>query len=153
MKTIPLSRGLVALIDDCDLEWLSKYCWNAGRPGKGRPCYARTWLQDANGNKKKVSMHRLIMNPPDGMVVDHKNLNQLDNRRENLRICTQAQNLANSPLTSRNKSGFKGVHSNGKGKWFSQFRRKTVGTFNTPEEAALAYKKAALDYWGEFARV
>lgn len=153
MKTITLSKGQVALVDDCDFEWLSCYRWHASDMKGQFYAYGRL-----PGQRKKISMHRLIMNPPPGMLVDHKNMNTLDNRRENLRICNKAQNAANSRLRSTNTSGLKGAYWDKRlGKWVSYVkvnnRMKYLGSFETPELAHAAYAKAATKAFGkEFVR-
>jgi hypothetical protein len=90
------------------------------------------------------------------ILVDHKDNNGLNNQKYNLRVCTQWQNLRNSTRRSNNTSGFKGV-SRFRNKWISRIRtdegRICLGTFNTPEEAAIAYDEAALKYHGEFANL
>ncbi len=84
VKTIPLGEGFYAYVDAADFEWLSRWTWClyngcAGRREKG----------------KLILMHRQIMQPPPGMIVDHKNRNKLDNTRANLRNCTHAENARN----------------------------------------------------------
>ena len=97
-------------------------------------------------------MHRVITNAPDGMLVDHWDLDGLNNQDHNLRICTRTQNQANK--RSSNASGYKGIHKHGRG-W--QVRIEKSGklvfceTHSTPEEAARAYDRGALEYFGEFA--
>lgn len=145
MKTIPLSRGLVALVDDCDYEWLSKYRWCAAY-GSHRLFYARTSSPRNGGESKKIYMHRLIMNPPPGMTVDHINHNSLDNRRSNLRILTHSQNIANSRVSTKNKSGYRGVHKNKSGKWVAQFRHSHLGTFENLEDAIYRHKSTVNSY-------
>lgn len=85
MKKINLigkkGRGLYAIIDEEDYDRVSKYNWH----------YSNGYAV----NNFDLRMHRLIMNPPHNMVVDHKNHNKLDNRRSNLRICTQFENSQN----------------------------------------------------------
>jgi hypothetical protein len=89
--------------------------------------------------------------------IDHINSDKLDNRICNLRIATESQNGGNSRLSKRNTSGFKGVYwNNDMQKWHAQIhvkrRRIHLGLFHTPQEAGDSYKKAALRYFGEFAR-
>ena len=101
-------------------------------------------------------LSRIIMGEPAGMDVDHKNLNKLDNRRENLRVCTNQQNQFNKNKTKSNTSGFKGVSFY---KPTQKFRasisidgkQKHLGLFITAEAAHEEYKKAAVKHHGEFA--
>ncbi len=94
MKIISLTQGLVCIVSTCDYRRLSKYSWqvsrSAGKDRKQGEPYASTIIKG-----KKVYMHRLIMNNPIGLVVDHINNQTLDNRRENLRIVSQSENIAN----------------------------------------------------------
>ena len=107
-------------------------------------------------------MHRLILSRKlgrpmvKGEFVDHINRNKLDNRRQNLRLATPAQNRYNVGIQKNNKSGFKGVTWTKAGKCFEakisiKDIRQHIGYFNTAEEAAHAYDRAALYYYGEFA--
>lgn len=104
-------------------------------------------------------MHRLIMNTPDGMDTDHKNNNGLDNRRNNLRVCTIGQNKMN--MSKKNYKGgasskFKGVCLREKAKkrrWRSNVRFVEIGSFETEIEAALAYDKRAKELYGDFAKL
>lgn len=114
-------------------------------------------IKDESGERKKVSLHRFIMNEPVGMDVDHINGNSLDNRRSNLRACTHAQNMQNMKLSKSNKSGYRGVYWDKQcGKWRSRFsangKMVEVGTFHDKYEAVLAYERASTDHYGEFKR-
>jgi|SRR5699024_12026504 len=108
------------------------------------------------GGQRYERMHRVIMNPPEGMYVDHINNNKLDNRKSNLRLCTHMQNRHNSVANINNTSGYKGVfwHNQAK-KWRVQIttRGKThsFGLYHDKHEAAKAYNEAAKDLYGEFA--
>jgi flagellar basal body rod protein FlgC len=102
-------------------------------------------------------MHRLIMNTPDGMDTDHINSNGLDNRRQNLRICTHAENLANRKKQISNTSGYKGVSwDKSCKKWAANIsicgKYKKLGRFTDLVEAARAYDAAAKEVYGEFAK-
>jgi hypothetical protein len=111
-----------------------------------------------NETRKVTALHRLILGDPQGYVVDHINGDKLDNRKYNLRICTEQQNRHNSAGQKNSKSGYKGVswHS-GKNKWESSIRVDNkllfLGNFLNIEEAALAYDTAAKTYFKEFARL
>jgi hypothetical protein len=118
------------------------------------------WCKDKMGyvkgemNGKKVRLHRLITGAPSGLYVDHKNHCTLDNRKENLRVCTPSQNSMNKIVTV-NKSGTVGVRKTRGGKWVSQIKanRKYVylGTYENYEDAVNARKEAEKRYFGEFA--
>lgn len=102
----------------------------------------------------KGSLHRIIMNAPAGAVIDHINGNALDNRRKNLRICTQRQNLWNGRAHRDGSSKYRGVCWNrSNSKWRVQIQGKTIGHFTAETDAALAYNAAALDRFGEFAKL
>jgi hypothetical protein len=103
-----------------------------------------------------IAMHRAIANPPDGMFTDHINRNRADNRRANLRVCSQTQNARNSKLRKDNTTGYKGVALAPEGdRYHAQIRVNNrpiwLGTHYTPVAAALAYDEAARKYHGEFA--
>lgn len=100
MKLIELTQGQKAIVDDDDYGRLSKSKWYAEK--KYNNFYARRGLDD-------VLMHRIILKLTDSKLkVDHINHNGLDNRKENLRVCTQRQNMCNKKKEKDNKSGYKG---------------------------------------------
>ena len=102
-------------------------------------------------------MHRLILNAPKDVTVDHINGNTLDNRRVNLRLATLSQNNKNK--RSINYTGFKNVYlvPNSTRRWYAKImvdrQSMFLGTFGSPQEAALVYNNAAQKYHGEFARL
>ena len=104
MKKIKLTKEKYALVDTEDYDWLNQYKWHSGINTDKKIFYAITYLSK---NKQHIQMARFIMDCPKGMVVDHINGNQLDNRKKNLRICTQHQNSMNRKL---NKNNFKGTY-------------------------------------------
>lgn len=146
---IPLVNmdGLCALVDAADYEWLSRYTWRAASSGGG------TFYAHTRCNGKVCYMHRMIMNPPAGMVVDHKNRDGLDNHRVNLRNATPGQNNANRQLRT-GVSGFRGVYPS-RDKWGARIRHQRrllrLGVFDDPAEAARAYDHKAIELHGEFA--
>lgn len=119
------------------------------------------WSPDAYGyaeNKNGKKLHRLIMNAPKGMSIDHINGDKSDNRKSNLRICTNSENLRNRGSQSNNTSGYKGVSwSKELKKWRTQIcinkKHIHVGLFKDKIEAAKAYNEAAIKYHGEFAKL
>lgn len=152
MKQIELTKGQVAIVDDDDYEWLSqqKWCYSKG--------YAIRMSSRKLGKQMGIHMHREILGTPDGMETDHINGDRLDNRKANLRICNHSQNEANQGKLSNNTSGRKGVcWDKNRQKWLAQiqvnYKQINLGCFTDIEDAAHTYEKAAIEYFGEFARV
>lgn len=146
MKYIRLTKGMRAKVDDEDYKNLKKFSWCATRTGK------RFWYAVARVDGKVQYLHRVIMKPRKGMVVDHINQNSLDNRRSNMRIVTSAQNNSNSRPKRKNMP--KGVWRATRCNRFIAgitFNKKSVyiGCFKTIEEAAAAYVKMAKKLRGE----
>lgn len=157
MKELPLSQGRVALVDDEDFEWLNQWKWSLNPTGKGY-AYRGIYLGMVDGKTKlgHVAMHRLIMNAPNGLTVDHIDGNGLNNQRHNLRIATYAQNSVNSPKRADSGNPYKGVFRvPNSPRW-----RVVIGgrgnitrskPFDTPEEAAREYDRLARERYGDFA--
>jgi len=110
----------------------------------------------ARRSRDKKLLHRLIMEVNQTEVIDHKNNNRLDNRLNNLRVCTQAENSKNQRLRKNNISGYKGVseHTNGfRARIKVNYKQIELGIYTTALEAAKAYDKAAKGLHGEYARL
>jgi hypothetical protein len=152
-RELPLSRGMVALVDEADYDavaavgkWYANPC--------GRLFYARRnyWVQ---GRCHSLRMHSLITG---WQYVDHRNGNGLDNRRANLRPADGASNAMNRSMRTDNTSGFKGVtRVSNSTAWAARLglrgERYHLGVFPTAIDAALAYDAAAVEHFGEFARL
>lgn len=151
-KEIPLTKGYVALVDDDVYDILSQWKWQIDAYG-----YAiRTPARPA---KTTIKMHRAIMNAPQGIDVDHTNGNKLDNRLENLRLCTRGQGICNRPKYSGTYSSqFKGVSfkKNRAKPWRATITANGnahyLGSFQSESEAAQAYDRAVVHYHGDFAQ-
>ena len=156
MKTIPLTQGKVAIVDDRDYKWLSQFKWRAQKSGKRPDSFYAVRNVTINKRRTTIQMHRQIMDPPQGVEIDHRNNNGLDNRRCNLRFCTRSQNMANSRGHRRRFSSFKGVsfHKEYK-KWraiITQNKKNHhLGFFRSQVRAAKAYDDKAKELFGEFA--
>lgn len=145
MKKIPLGRGQFAIVDDEDYELVAQFKWHTMANSNSHHVYAAT----------KLRMHRLIVKPPPGYMVDHINGDTLDNRRCNLRICTNAQNQQNTQSRG-GTSQYKGVSFQVKsGKWMAAFQfdgvRYYCGAWDTEEDAAKAVDKKRSEVCGDFA--
>ena len=152
-KQIELTQGKVAIVDDEDFEWLNQWKWYAVR--RGTIWYA---VRTKRLPKRRIIyMHRIIMEPPVDLQIDHQNMDGLDNRRCNLRICTRSQNLMNSKKCHLDHtSRFKGIYWNKRDKkWHARIGHKGhhIGYFDDELEAAKAYNKIAFKLFGEFARL
>ncbi len=145
VRRIPVAEGQFVLVDAADYEWLKQWTWHL------TDGYAARW----QGNKR-IYMHREIVQPPPGMVVDHIDHNRGNNCRSNLRACTHQENMYNRAKRSRSCSHFKGVgYRKRDRKWYAEvvFRGETIwlSFFDTEVEAARAYDRAAVEFFGEFA--
>lgn len=108
------------------------------------------------GTKKFELLSRYIMKPTDGMIVDHADRDKLNNRRSNLRVCNYSQNGANRSFKRTNKYSLKGITRTSSGKFAAQIvvHKKNIylGSFDSPELAAMAYDRAAVKHFGRFAK-
>lgn len=153
---IPLTRGQFAIIDDEDFPLLGDRPWHAYWNKDSKTFYAKQSYRDSNGKNKARLMHRIIMDSPSLPIeIDHKNHNGLDNRKENLRLATRSQNVANSRSTS-GLSQFRGVSlTRNRNLWRAKIctnnRETCLGHYLTEIEAAQAYNNEARIRFGEFA--
>jgi hypothetical protein len=147
-RFIPLTQGRFAIVDASDFDWLNSFKWHVSI--KGNLSYAICHFKG-----RSESMHRLIMNPPAGMFVDHIDRNGLNNKRSNLRVCTRRQNSYNR-IGHGCTSKYKGVYwEKNFDKWRTAIRynKKTInlGSFNDEIAAAKAYDQMAAKLFKEFA--
>lgn len=149
---INLPCGRVALVDDADRDLLAGHTWYSN---KGANTYYAYADKVCAGVRVRTRMHRLVMAAPDHLEVDHINGNGLDNRRQNLRLATRAQNAANRPIPPGRYRGVTPIK--GRPKFVANirvnFKQIYLGEHSTPEDAARAYDAAALKHFGEFARL
>lgn len=157
--TIPLTRGVVALVDADMVPVLAQHNWYANHAV--RQWVAMRALLRPDGGHAVELMHRLVISAPAGVEVDHRehyaiDARLIDNRHSNLRLCTTIQNSGNRRPNANGTSRYKGVVSTPGGKWSARIRingKKTyLGTFTDELAAARAYDDAALEHFGEFAR-
>jgi hypothetical protein len=151
VKELELTQGKVAIVDDSDFEHLNQWKWYCSSKG-----YAVRNIP-VNGKQTLQLMHAVIINTPPGMQTDHINGDRLDNRKENLRICTCSENQWNQHKV-RGESKYKGVSYHKRhNKWYAQIRingkRIYIGVFKDEIDAAKAYNEAATRYFGEFAKI
>jgi hypothetical protein len=147
------TRGLINKFSIIDIDDLDKvingFKWIAHAES------TNTYV-DQRFNGKYQQLHRFLLSAPQEKDVDHINGNTLDNRKSNLRLCTKHENQRNRRLGKNNTSGFKGVTKSRKESWKANIyihgRQTYLGSFSTPELAALAYDEAANKHYGDFAK-
>ncbi len=164
MKEISLTQGLVAIVDDDDLLLVSDRSWEAVISPTGN-AYARHVRHTSNG-LVHLNMHRVIMKASIGEIVDHKNGDGLDNRRDNLRLCSSRENNRNRTRYAQRKreaGGFLGIYFHkSSGLWHAKIhaglpdkngeaKAVSLKYYKTAEEAARVYDSAARFFFGEFA--
>lgn len=153
---IPLPSGHIALIDAADRALVEPYNWFAS-VGKWGVYVVRNRLK-SDPPRMHRKLHRLLLNAAPGQLVDHRNHDGLDNRRGNLRLCTNADNQGNSRRGRNSTSGYKGVtwHKQ-RGRWYAHIsidgRFRSLGLYDDPWDAAQAYNTAAIEAFGEFAHL
>jgi hypothetical protein len=154
-KQIQLNIGKTAIVDDDMYEYLSQWKWYA-KPGR-TTFYVIRNKSKANSQSGTILMHRAIMNASKGVVVDHINGDGLDNRRENLRLCTNAENGRNRRLAKNNKTGYTGVTLTRSGTYYAHIKvnKKVInlGFFDVAEVAARVRDEAAKKFFGAFAKL
>ena len=157
MKRIFLTQGMFAIVDDEDYEYLKRWSWYAHKDGNTFYAVRKSPKTKSGGKRQLVRMHRVILRAASNEMVDHKNGNGLNNRRRNIRFCTQSQNnynYANYPHSSK----YKGVSwKTDKGKWYVGIRSKGkhifIGSYVDEDEAGRAYDEKAKELFGKFARL
>jgi len=141
------------LIDDEDLNIFNEYCWFIKKDSQNFYC------MNVKGEEKTLYLHRIIMGITDTtLCIDHIDGNGLNNQKNNLRVCSNKENLRNRKIGKNNKSGFKGVcWRKCLKKWRAcikvNMKSKYLGHFDNILDAASAYNKAATMYFGEFAKL
>ncbi len=157
MRNIRLSNGMIAIIDDEDFDALSIWSWHY-KPS-GLTGYAYRNAPRGSAGPRTPKMHQVVLAVRPGECVDHINGDGLDNRRGNLRVAVGNQNNANRKKSLKKASSrFKGVNWDpNRGKWLAYVRvnrkMKNLGRYILEEDAAKVYNAAAIEYFGEYAKL
>lgn len=156
MAQFKTSNGYTVTVDDEDFAWVTRHSWYGNASKSKGLVYIQRTQWGVGRRQQLIYLHRAIIGAERGQHVDHRNGDTLDNRRDNLRLCTHAQNMGNRRVPLKNKTGFKGVRENHRGidvRFDAQCGQKRLGTFATAEEAAAVYDAAAKEAFREFARL
>jgi hypothetical protein len=149
-------RKEVALIDDTD-AWITQWNWNIAKSNGHIYATRRLPLNERrDGEISTLLMHRVLLNAPTGVKVDHQDGNGLNNRRYNLRLATTQENARNAVTPRNNTSGVTGVHWHTKQqRWVARitidYKKVHLGSFIDFEDAVTARLAAEEHYFGEFA--
>jgi hypothetical protein len=151
---VPLTKGYEAVIDANDVPLVEGYNWTASVNPWTVYAYR---MRRVDGKQRPVKMHRVIMGEPEGHEVDHRDCDGLNNRRCNLRAATSSENKKNQRVSSKNTTGYKGVHyykayGNFQAYISANGKQNFLGYYETAEAAHAAYCAAAARVHGEFAR-
>ena len=153
-RTIELSQGMLAFVDEEDYERLSRHEWFVQEQKNGD--YYAVRKEQHGGKVTKIYMHREILDAQPGEDVDHLHFQTLDNRKSEIRLCTRSQNCQHARLRAESKTGYKGVRYSRNKVGFQAFitkngKRRYLGSFRDAIAAAAAYDFAALQLFGQFA--
>ena len=154
---IDLNQGLQTIIDIQDFNIVNEYSGTWYAQVSKVNYYVYIHVYDEINKRKRVALHRAIMQVNDSdVLVDHRNHQTLDNTRDNLRLCTNSENQMNSRMQINRSSQYKGVSwQKQKNKWraFIQFQKQSLylGSFIDEIEAAKTYDDKAKELFGEYA--
>lgn len=158
MIRIVLPCGRVTVVDGDTPDHVLNVSWRAMKQKDGR-LYVISNIRLEDGRRSTAYLHRAVVGAGRGQRVDHIDGDGLNNQRSNLRVCSNAENIRNSGINSRNTSGFKGVARRGRGEkpaWEARImvngKTLRMGPFATKRAAAEAYDAAAIRLHGDFAR-
>ncbi len=160
MAELKLTRGKVATVDTADLQWLTRWKWQAV---KSRHTWYAARTVEAGGQRQTIYLHRAVFERhyhaiPPGLQIDHKDGNGLNCVPGNLRLTSQTLNLANARKRAGCSSRYKGVGwSKSAGKWRARIkvvgRARLLGYFDSEEAAAAAYDRVAREVFHDYARL